>query len=102
MENNETFQTPDPNVAAAVWAAGGEFVRAERTSYRTIAFIFRPLSLCRAAADEFWRGALSVNARDFTDRQRTLKDIMFAKLRDQKNGDGEKSWTRPPLSPQTP
>ena len=87
----ENFKTRDPNVAAAVWTSGGQFVGVEPLSPRTITFLFSPRSLCQSAADDFWRGALTVNARDFVDKQRALKDAMFAKMRE-KNGNGEGNW----------
>lgn len=92
MENaNSTYETTDLNVAAALWAGGAEFIKAEPLSHRTVGFVFRPLALCETLSNEFWRGTLAVSAKNFADRQRTLKDILFAKLRD---GNGETKWRK--------
>jgi hypothetical protein len=93
---NETFQTTDLNVAAALWAAGAEFIKAEALSHRTVQFAFCPRILCEGLSKQFWTGTLALSVKDFADRQRTLKDILFGKLRD---GNGESTWrktSRPP------
>lgn len=83
------YQTTDLNLGAALRAAGARFVKAERLSHRTVAFIFSPVETCEEMANKFWNGTLTVSAKDFADQQRNLKDILFAKLRD---GNGETKW----------
>lgn len=90
MENPApTYETTDLNVAAALWAAGAELVRINPISHRTVGFVLSPLLLCEDLSNQFRMGTLTVNAKNFADRQRSLKDILFAKLRD---GNGETKW----------
>lgn len=78
----KTDSTTDLGLAAALWSSGAEFVGVEPKSPRTFAFLFvSPDGLCQKLADDFWRGKLTVDAKDILDKQRSLKDVIFNKLR---------------------
>ena len=93
-----TYQTTNLDLATALWTAGADFIRAEAMSHRTVVFVFGPLALCEAVSDKFWNDALTVNAKDFTVKQRALKDVLFTTLRDR---NGEKKWNPPNGSSRT-
>lgn len=42
-------------------------------------FIFESKENCERLAQEYWQRKLKVNAKDFTDAIRNLKDMIFAK-----------------------
>ena len=78
----DSFLTQDLSAAAALWAAGAEFLGLHPKSHRTYLFVFRNHAACRHLADGYDAGTLHVSAKRFADCERTLKDRIFSALRD--------------------
>lgn len=93
MEIENAYRTSSLDEAAAIAAAGANFVGLEQKSHRSFYFVFRPANDAFCLAEKYQRGALTVNATRMTDSLTSLKDAVFARLR---NGDRDAHYRRDP------
>jgi len=49
-------------------------------------FVFEDKTTCQRLVNSFWQREAVINARDFCDAMRTLKDLIFNKRRGKSNG----------------
>lgn len=75
MENQ--FRTKDLYEASALYALNIPLSTLEFDN-KQYWFLFDEQEKCRKLSDEYWRGTLMVNAKDYADAIRTLKDRVFA------------------------
>lgn len=60
---------------------GIKFQGIEPSDDRTLRFLFTPRSRCQKLIDNFSRGTLRMNIRQFCDGQRMARDILFGSKR---------------------
>jgi len=71
------FKTKDLYEASALYAVKTPILAIERDG-KQCWFVFDKPEDCRKNANSYWQGELVVNAKDFADAIRTLKDRIFA------------------------
>ena len=71
-------KTKDIYEASALLAYNLKLVKLE-LEHNFYWFVFENNDVSRKTADKYWRGDLSVNAKQYADSIRTLKDISFAR-----------------------
>jgi len=74
----EMYKTKDIYEASALLAYNLKLVRLE-PEHNFYWFIFENNDVSRKTADRYWRGDLLVNAEQYADAIRTLKDRLFAR-----------------------
>jgi hypothetical protein len=74
--NMDNYRTKDLYEAAFLYASGKRLIQSQNGSGK-IWFVFGDEPSCRALSDSFWRKEASVNAKEFADSIRTLKDLIF-------------------------
>ena len=74
--NNE-FTTKDLYLAGFLYAKGAKF-RGVKREGRICWFIFDDESYCKTLQSQFFSTTAEVNAREYADALRTLKDLIFA------------------------
>jgi len=77
--NLETYyRTKDLSIAALLYASGKKLINSEYIDAR-IWFIFEGRLSCEKLVESYWRKEVTVNAKEFSDAMRTLKDLIFNK-----------------------
>ena len=76
MDMNGYFSTRDLAEAALLYSSHKKLIRLEKDIDK-FWFIFEDKTSCQKLADSFWRRDAVVNARDFADALRCLKDLIF-------------------------
>lgn len=71
------FRTTDLYEASYLYAVGAEFLRLEGEGQKW--FVFSKKEECEELAKSFWGRKGVVNAKEFVDAIRTLKDLLFAR-----------------------
>ena len=74
--NNE-FTTKDLYLAGFLYAKGAKF-RGVKREGRICWFIFDDESYCKTLQSQFFSKTAEVNAREYADALRTLKDVIFS------------------------
>jgi hypothetical protein len=75
----ENYPTKDLPLAAALFAIGRKFVGlSPNGDGRSFDFNFKDAPACEESARAFWSGSLRVNALEYANALRTLKDIVFS------------------------
>jgi hypothetical protein len=75
--NNSTYSTKDIAETAALIVQGQELVRIEKEG-NTCWFIFNNSDHCRKISNQFFFGDLLVNAREYYEAMKRLKNRVFA------------------------
>ncbi|MDP2672153.1 MAG: DUF5659 domain-containing protein [Candidatus Daviesbacteria bacterium] len=76
MQNN-TFVTKDLYLSALLYAKGVKLQKVDRQG-RICWFVFEDKSQGEQLRQKFITKTIDVNAKDYTDALRTLKDLVFA------------------------
>lgn len=75
----ETFyRTKDLNEASFLYASCQKLVKLEKDDDRRYWFIFDNKLACQRLIDSYWRKEATVNAKEFADAMRSLKDRIFS------------------------
>jgi hypothetical protein len=74
----ESYRTKDLSEAAFLYASGSKLIKLDNENGR-IWFIFDDKNHCEKLTASFWCKEAVVNAKEFADAFRTLKDIIFNK-----------------------
>ena len=74
----DTYRTKDLPIAAFLYASGKKLFESHRIDGR-IWFVFDEKDTCEEMVNSYWRKEASVNAKEFADAIRTLKDLIFNK-----------------------
>ena len=72
------YRTKDLAESAFLYASQKKLMHTIRDNGK-LWFIFEGKVLCEKLSDSFWRKEATVNAKEFADALRTLKDIVFSK-----------------------
>lgn len=72
----DEYSTKDLAEASFLYASGCRFTNSENNN-GIIWFSFADKEKCQKLADAFWRKEAVVNAREFYNSLRTLKDLIF-------------------------
>ena len=75
-----TYHTKDLAEASFLYASGKKFVHLEEDKGR-FWFVFDDKTSCEELTNSFWRKEAVVNAKEYADALRTLKDLIFNKHR---------------------
>jgi len=73
----ENFSTKDLSLASLLYAKNIPFVGIDRDG-RTCWFLFENKELCETLQQQFFAKSVEVNAKDYADALRTLKNLVFA------------------------
>lgn len=74
---SDQFLTKDLHLAALLYAKGVPFVTVNRSG-KLCWFVFENKNLCLKLQQEFFAKSVDVNAREYVDALRALKDLVFA------------------------
>lgn len=77
MNMNNHFLTKDLQLAALLYAKGAGFTGVNRSG-RLCWFVFENHDICEKLQQKFFAKTVEVNAKDYADALRTLKDLVFA------------------------
>jgi len=80
MEIKKYYRTRDLSEASFLYACRKKLIQLDNDDGR-IWFMFNDVDSCQKLADSFWRREASINAKEFADAIRTLKDMIFSRLR---------------------
>ena len=78
MENY--YRTKDLAESSFLYASGQKLITVEKED-RVIWFIFEDKESCTKLCDAYWAKDAIVNAKEFADAIRSLKDIIFSRAR---------------------
>ena len=78
IKMKKPYRTKDLFESAFLYASGKRLASVENDGKKCY-FIFDNFISCKELADCFWRKEALVNAKEFADAFRTLKDIIFNK-----------------------
>ena len=78
MNMESYYRTKDLSEAAFLYASNNKLIRVDRNN-GIVWFIFEDKSSCEVLVSSFWRKEAVVNAKEFADGIRTLKDLIFNK-----------------------
>lgn len=76
----DIYLTKDLSEAAFLYASGVKFLRLEPNSNDrpfTYFFVFENKAKCEELSQEFWNKKAVINAKEYADAMRTLKDLLF-------------------------
>lgn len=73
---SDQFLTKDLHLAALLYAKAVPFVTVNRSG-KLCWFVFENKKLCLQLQQEFFAKLVEVNAKDYADALRTLKDLVF-------------------------
>ena len=76
MEN--TFRSKDLSEAAFLYASHKKLITTENDKGK-IWFIFEDKLSCEDLVNSFWSKEASINAKEYSDAIRTLKDLIFSR-----------------------
>ena len=74
---NNHFLTKDLSLAGMLYAKDVPFVGVNRTG-RLCHFVFENPQVCEKLQQQFFAKSVEVNAKEYADALRTLKDLVFA------------------------
>jgi hypothetical protein len=74
--NMNCYRTKDLAEAAFLYASRKKLIKLENEEGK-FWFVFQGLVSCEKLANSFWRKEARVNAKEFSDALRTLKDLIF-------------------------
>jgi hypothetical protein len=74
---NNQFITKDLNLAGLLYAKGVSFIGVNRNG-KLCWFVFENHEQCEKFQQEFFSKSVVVNAKEYADALRTLKDLVFA------------------------
>jgi len=74
---NDEYATKDLGEATALVCSSAQLLRLRKES-KFFWFIFANKSLCEQLANEYWSGGLKLNAKQYSEALRSLKDRLFA------------------------
>jgi hypothetical protein len=74
---NNQFITKDLNLAGLLYAKGVPFIGVNRNG-KLCWFVFENHEQCERFQQQFFSKSLEVNAKEYADAIRTLKDLVFA------------------------
>lgn len=72
----ENYRTKDLSESAFLYASRKRLINTENDNGK-VWFIFEDKLSCEELVNSFWRKEASVNAKEFADAIRTLKDLIF-------------------------
>lgn len=72
------YRTKDLNEASFLYASGQKLIKLEEDDNRRCWFIFDNELTCQKLIDSYWRKEATVNAKEFADAFRSLKDRIFS------------------------
>lgn len=72
------YKTKDLHEAAYLIAVGSKLARLER-EINYFHFVFEDSKKCEELSNSFWSGEATVNAKEFVDAIRSLKDRIFSR-----------------------
>ena len=70
------YQTKDLYLASFLYASGKKLIKLDEDNEKSW-FVFEDKDLCEQLTGSFWRKEASVNAKEYADALRTLKDLIF-------------------------
>lgn len=73
----DLFSTKDLYLAGVIYSKGVRFQGIQREG-KVCWFLFEDKNLCEELQQQFFAKTVDVNAKDFADALRTLKDLVFA------------------------
>lgn len=76
MKTDDVYTTKDLAEASFLYTSGSKLTHVENDAGR-FWFVFADKSECQRLADLFWSKEAVVNAREFYNSFRTLKDLIF-------------------------
>lgn len=74
---SDQFLTKDLHLAALLYAKAVPFVTVNRSG-KLCWFVFEDKNLCLQLQQEFFAKSVDVNAKEYADALRTLKDLVFS------------------------
>ena len=74
---SDHFLTKDLQLAGLLYAKGVTFVGVNRNG-KLCWFVFENHQLCERLQQQFFSKSVVINAKDYSDALRTLKDLVFA------------------------
>ena len=74
--NKENYRTRDLSESAFLYASGKKLLKLENDNKR-VWFIFKDRLSCQDLLDSYWQKEAVVNAKEFADAIRSLKDLIF-------------------------
>lgn len=78
MNIENSYRIKDLSLASFLYASGAKLIKLDNQNHR-VWFLFDDKPSCERSADSFWRKDAIVNAKEFADAFRTLKDLIFNK-----------------------
>lgn len=72
----DTFRTKDLPIAAFLYASGKRLFESQNDNGK-VWFVFNDKATCENLVNSYWRKDASVNAKEYADSLRTLKDLIF-------------------------
>jgi len=76
---NNFYRTRDLSEASYIYASGRKLSQLENSN--GIAwFIFEDEGRCKKLADAFWSGKSTINAREYSNAMRNLKNLIFSRI----------------------
>lgn len=78
MKMENCYRTKDLSEASFLYASGKKLIRLDKDNVK-IWFIFEDKLSCENLSNSFWRKEALINAKEFADGIRTLKDLIFNK-----------------------
>ena len=78
MKIKNSYRTKDLPEAALLYSSGKKLINSEKDNGK-VWFIFSDRASCEELTNSFWRKEAIVNAKEFSDALRTLKDLIFNK-----------------------
>ena len=76
----DSYRTKDLSEASYLYASGKKLLKLDKID-GICWFIFNGRDSCEKLTDAFWRKEAVVNAKDYADSIRTLKDMIFNRRR---------------------
>ena len=76
MNMNDSYRTKDLSEASFLYASGKKLMKLENQD-KKVWFVFECRDSCEELANSFWRRDAVINAKEFSDAIRTLKDLIF-------------------------
>ena len=80
MKMDKTYRTKDLALAAFLYVSNKKLSGLEEDNGKFL-FVFNGKADCEKLTDAFWRKEAMVNAREFCDSLRTMKDLIFNRER---------------------
>lgn len=78
MTKEHMFITKDLNVAAFLYASNAKLASAKKDKTHTTFFSFVDKDACEELVRKYWAKEGQIDAKNFADALRSLKDMLFA------------------------